>query len=149
MEENLLRRQPGRSAGFGTPGPGEPHPPSPRPAAAALGRRRGNKAAAAAAPPDPLPPGLPRFAAPAQGLAAGSHRARPRPAEGGPGGGARGLSPQHLTAPRRRSATHRAARAPPSRAERCAGAPRRQQVPRRRQRGRAVLASQPGPGAAP
>lgn len=76
-----------------------------------------------------LPPLLPTLsptgtAAPVRGVAAGSHRARPRPAEGGPGGAGRGhggLCPQHRAAPRRRSATHRAARAPPSRAERCAG----------------------------
>lgn len=54
-----------------------------------------------------------------------------RVGRGGAGGSARSTAP-HRSAPRRRSATHRAARAPPSRAERCAGASRRPQVPRRR-----------------
>lgn len=51
VEETLLRRQPGRSAGFGTPGQGEPHPP-PR------GRRQRRWEDAGETKP-PLPPRLP------------------------------------------------------------------------------------------
>jgi len=89
----------------------------------------GNKAAATRCPAQPAPTG----AAPTAGAGSGAARLSPQE-EARCGGSARGTH---------RAATHRA---DPSR---CAGAPRRPQVPRRRKRGRAALASQPGPGEAP
>lgn len=174
MEETLLWRKPSRIADFGTPccaaqDGGLRNAPSPRQGAddsiGILGkqekqsrcrRRRRPLSRALLRCRNSLPPALPHTADP--GAGAGSwvapHAPRPaevRPRRGRVGGSAR-CSARHGTASRRVASPciappqrHSPCRAVPSQ---CAGAPQRPQVPRRRKRGRAALASQPWPGAA-